>query len=147
MKQRHTIIPASYLILNKDNKIMLLRRQNSGFCDGMYSLIAGHVDEGETFTQAIVREAKEEAGIEIKPENLELVHMMHRKSIDSEERIDAFFIAKSWEGEITNMEPHKCDDLSWFDLENLPDNTISYIKEVLEHINERKHYSEFGWDK
>ncbi|MBT3297576.1 NUDIX domain-containing protein [archaeon] len=147
MAERHKIIPASYLVLFKENKVMLLRRQNSGYCDGMYSLIAGHVDEGETFTQAIIRETKEEAGIELQTENLELVHMMHRKShVNNEERIDAFFITRSWEGKITNMEPHKCDDLSWFDLDNLPKNIILYIKEVLVHIKNNKYYSENGWD-
>lgn len=135
MTKRHTIIPASYLFLMKNDKILLLRRFNTGFEDGNYSLIAGHVDSGETFTQTIIREAKEEAGIDLDFDSLELVHMMHRKSTyKNEERIDAFFIAKNWKGEIKNMEPHKCDDLSWFNINNLPENVIPYIKKVIENI-------------
>jgi len=51
---------------------------------------------------------------------------------------------EKWEGKIKNMEPHKCDDLSWFDCSNLP-NTIPYIQHVIVAIKKEKKYSEFGW--
>ncbi len=144
--QRHKIIPASYLVLIKDNKVLLQRRFNTGFEDGMYSFVAGHVDPNETFSIAIIRESKEEVGITLNPKDLNVVHVLHRKSTQGgEERIDIFFSANNWEGEITNMEPHKCDDLSWFDLDSLPENIISYIKEVLKNILKNKIYNEFGW--
>ncbi|NQY54774.1 MAG: NUDIX domain-containing protein, partial [Campylobacteraceae bacterium] len=67
MSQRNNSnIPASYLILIRQNKILLLRRHNTGYQDGQYSTIAGHVEEGESFSQCIIREAKEEAGITLK---------------------------------------------------------------------------------
>ncbi len=122
MKKRHQNTSASYLALFKDNKILLLRRFNTGYEDGNYSMVAGHVDSGETFTQCIIREAKEEAGITLRPEDLRVAHVMHRNSEEDEysERVDVFFVAERWGGEITNKEPHKCDDLSWFDLDNIP---------------------------
>lgn len=125
----------------------MLRRANTGYQDGNYSLIAGHVDPGENFTQCMIREAQEEAGINLKPENLKVVHVMHRDSgaAEDNERIDVFFIAEKWDGELTNREPHKCDDLSWFTLDNLPDNIIPYIKQALEAINNNNFYSEHGW--
>jgi len=147
-KKRHQNVPASYLTLFKDHKVLLLRRFNTGYEDGNYSMIAGHVDPGETFTQCIIREAKEEAGIDLKSENLKVVHVMHRNSQSDEynERIDVFFIAEEWNGEIVNKEPHKCDDLSWFDLDNIPENTIPYIKQTLNKIKNKEFYSEFGWE-
>ena len=147
MAKRHQNIPASYLVLFKDNKILLLRRFNTGYEDGNYSLVAGHVELGETFTQCIIREAKEEAGIIIKPEDLQVVHMMHRNSRTptNNERIDVFFIAKKWEGEIVNKESHKCDDLSWFDLDNMPNNVIPYIRYAIKAIENKVYYSEYGW--
>jgi len=145
-KNYHTNIPASYLTLIKDNKILLLRRFNTGFQDGCYSMVAGHVDPGESFTDCIIREAQEEAGIILNIQDLSVMHMMHRKSSqDAEERMDMFFIADNWEGEITNKEPHKCDDLSWFDLDNIPENTIPFIRDVINHYNNNNHYSEHGW--
>ena len=143
-KQRHQNIPASYLVLIKDGKVLLQRRYNTGYEDGKYSMIAGHVEEGETFTQAIIREAREEAGAELIQEHLDVAHVMHRKSHDSE-RVDTFFVAKEWQGEIENKESHKCDDLSWFDLDELPENTIPYIRQAIDCIRKSQFYSEYGW--
>ena len=146
-QKRHQNIPASYLTLMKDNKVLLLRRFNTGYEDGNYSMVAGHVDQSETFTQCIIREAEEEAGIFLKPEDLEVVHVMHRNSQTAEnnERVDVFFVARQWQGEPQNKEPHKCDDLSWFELDNLPKNVIPYIRQALEGIKNRIYYSEHGW--
>ena len=139
-KERHQNIPASYLVLIKDNKVLLQRRFNTGYQDGKYSMVAGHVDKRETFTEAIIRETKEEAGIELKSENLKVAHVMHRDSGTNEnnERVDVFFVADKWDGEIENKEPHKCDDLSWFELDNLPDNAIPYIKQAIDCIKNKK---------
>lgn len=149
IKERHKGVPAAYLILIKDGKILLQRRFNTGFEDGNYSLPAGHVDKGETFMQCIIREAKEEIGIDLKKEDLKFANMMHRFSGvewgDEGYRIDAFFTADKWEGEIEIKEPNKCDDLSWFDLNNLPSNLIPYVKQVIGGLRNNILYSEAGW--
>jgi 8-oxo-dGTP diphosphatase len=143
-KQRHVVIPASYLILTKNNKILLLKRFNTGYEDGNYSLIAGHVENGETFTDTIIREAEEEAGIIVQRKNLKVVHIMHRKSHSGpkNERVDVFFTTKAWSGKIINKEPRKCEELAWFDLNNLPSNTIKYVKHVLAEVSNNNFYSE-----
>lgn len=143
-KERFKLIPTSHLILMKDDKILLSRRFNTGYEDGNYSVVAGHLDGNETFLEAMIREAKEEAGIELKVEDLKVVHVMHRKS-QPEERIDFFIKANKWQGEPKILEPHKCDDLSWFELTNLPDNIIPYIKQAINCIGSNKFYSEIGW--
>jgi ADP-ribose pyrophosphatase YjhB (NUDIX family) len=142
-KERFKLIPTSHLFLVKGDKILLLRRYNTGYEDGNYSVIAGHLDGNETFREAMIREAKEEADIDIKPEYLEVVHVMHRKSED--ERIDFFFVAKKWEGEPKNMEPQRCDDLRWFELNNLPKNIIPYVKQAIRCFLDGVFYSEHGW--
>ena len=146
VKERHKIVPASYLVLIRNNKILLQRRFNTGYEDGKYSFVAGHVDKGETFTEAIIREVKEEAGIILEAEDLSVVHVMNRDSntIRNNGRIDVFFVTKKWTGNIENKEPNKCDDLSWFDLDNMPDNIIPYIKEAMNCIKNKVVYSEFN---
>ena len=142
-KERHKIVPASYLVLIRDNKILLQRRFNTGYEDGKYSFVAGHVDKGETFTEAIIREVKEEAGITLQMKDLSVVHVMNR-NIKDNERIDVFFVAEKWTGNPENKEPNKCDDLSWFDLDNTPENIIPYIKEAINYIKNKIIYSEFS---
>jgi len=143
-KERYKIIPTVYLVLIRESKILLLRRYNTGFMDGYYSFPAGHVEANETLTQTMVREAKEEVSIIIKKEDLKLIHVMHRKE-PNEERINFFFITEKYEEEPIIMEPDKCDDLNWFELDNLPKNTIPYIKQVIQNILQNKIYSEYGW--
>lgn len=147
--KRFKLVPASYLFLVKNNQILLQRRCNTGFEDGNYGLVSGHVDGNETFRQALVRETKEEIGINLRVSDFEVVHMMHRieKSNPPEirERVDVFLKAKKWQGVIKNMEPHKCDDLKWFSFNNLPDNIIVYVKFAIKNIRNKIFYSEFGW--
>lgn len=147
--KRFKLVPAAYLFLVKNNKILLQRRCNTGFEDGNYGLVSGHVDGNETFRQALARETKEEIGINLRASDLEVVHMMHRieKSNPPEirERVDVFLKAKKWRGAIKNMEPHKCDDLKWFSFDDLPDNIIVYVKFAIKNIRDKIFYSEFGW--
>ncbi|MBM4401219.1 MAG: NUDIX domain-containing protein, partial [Crenarchaeota archaeon] len=131
-------------VLVKGNKILLSRRYNTGFHDGEYSFPAGHLKSNETLIQALIREAKEETGIELTPEDLRLVHVMHRKE-PNENRVNFFFAAEKWGGEPEIMEPHKCDDLKWFGFSNLPDNTIPYIRQAIICALQKIFYSEHGW--
>ncbi|MCG2783504.1 MAG: NUDIX domain-containing protein [Anaerolineae bacterium] len=141
MRSRFPI--AVHLLFIKDEKVLLLRRFNTGYEDGNYSVVAGHVDAGETVTQTAIREAQEEAGVQIAPENIEVVHVIHRKSND--ERIDFFVQVNAWDGDIRNMEPDKCDDLSWFPLADLPVNIIPYVRNVIQDAGSGIFYSEYGW--
>jgi 8-oxo-dGTP diphosphatase len=50
-----------------------------------------------------------------------------------------------YEGEIENHEPHKCDDLRWFPIDALPENTIDYIRVAITAFQNKEFYSQFGW--
>lgn len=144
MTDRFTYIGSSYLFLIKDDKILLQRRFQTGFMDGYYGVPAGHLDGSETAREGCVREIEEEIGIDITVDDLQVVHVMHRKAAN-DERIDFFMTASKYEGEITNCEPHKCDDLSWFPLDALPENTVDYVKQAIQHYQAGVLYSEFGY--
>lgn len=136
MKERYQSKIAVYLVLTreKDNctEIMLQRRCNTGYMDGKYEMsCSGHVESGESLSMAVVREAKEELGIDIKEKDLELVSIIHPYEHDY---INIFFSAKKFEGTPQIIEKEKCDDLRWFNLNNLPDNTIERIKQVIKCI-------------
>lgn len=134
---------AVHLLLLKDNQILLLRRYNTGYEDGNYSVCAGHVDGDEVYFNAMIREAKEEINIEIAPEDLKTVQVMHRRS--DEERIDYFFTATKWQCHIHNNEPDKCDALTWFPVHHLPGNTIPYIQYAIQAYLNNEHFTDFGW--
>lgn len=122
---------------------MLHLRRNTGYCDGMWSLIAGHVEDGESATEGMIREAYEEIGIQIEPLQLKAVHVMHRKT--NRLNVDVFFECASWEGSIINREPDKCERIAFFPLDALPLNVVDYNAMALKAILEGNLYSECGW--
>lgn len=149
MPSRHfKLHSAAYVILKRQNRILLARRCNTGYQDGNYGFVSGHLDGDEPASAAAIREAKEEIGIDIKAKDLVLTHIMHRHSPEQGkdfEYIDFFFIADRWQGEPQIMEPEKCDQLAWFDPHQLPDNVVTYIKDVLNYIKQGQAFSEYGW--
>lgn len=140
---RFRVLVAVHLFLIREQHILLLRRHNTGYADGQYSVVAGHLDGNEEIKTAMIREAWEEAGIEIDPSQLQVIGVMHRKSGD--ERIDFFLVATTWTHEIINKEPHKCDELAWYPLNALPNTTIPYIRTAITNYHQGKWFDSFGW--
>src|SRR3990167_7612133 len=98
-------------------------------------------------TQAMMREAKEEVGIDLLPGDLELVHVSYRPKHDNtDNRVDFFFRTRTWGGEIKNMEPNKCDDLKWVSLDELPENMTPHVRDAAECMREGVFFKELGID-
>lgn len=135
MKIRNKTTPAVYLFLEKDGQVLLGRRRNTGYLDGYYQVPAGHVEEGELPTEALIREAKEEVGIDLTNNDIELAHVSYRpKHDETGDRVDFFFKAKKWSGEVTNVEPDKCDDLNWFPFIALPEKMPLHVRRGIHAI-------------
>lgn len=133
----------AHIFLHRGDQILMLRRYNTGYEDGNYSVVAGHLDGGETIKRAAIREAKEEVGIEIQSEDLRIVGVMHRRSND--ERVDFFLATHKWSGEPRNQEPGKCDQIAWFSVDQIPRNTIPYVRRALENYRNGIWFDEYGW--
>lgn len=118
-----------HLFFFRGNQILLLRRFNTGFRDGEYSVPAGHLDGGETVRDAGIREGLEEVGVRIDADALAFSTVMHR--IEDDERVDFFFTVNRWEGEPFNAEPDKCDEIRWAEMSALPLNTVPYVRQAL----------------
>lgn len=142
-KERNKATPAVYLFLRKGEEILLGRRQNSGYYDGWYSVPAGHVEFGELPVGGLIREMKEELDIVVNPKDLRLVQTMYRaKHDETGERLDLFFETEKWSEEVKINEPHKCDDLRWFPVKELPENMMHHVKIALENAKKGVLYSE-----
>ncbi len=135
---------AVMLLLIKDNSVLLQRRFKTGYADGMYNPVSGHVDVGEQAIQSLIRESKEEAGIDIDAADLKLVHVQQLiPQPDNKEFIYLYFECKKWHGEPKIMEPEKHDDLSWFPLDALPENLLVYMKHAIDCYQKDILYSDF----
>ena len=139
---------ACFVTLRKGDQIAMVLRKNTGWMDGFYGLPAGKVEYFETYTQGAIREAKEEAGVIIKPDDLHVIHVAHRHAQDDKEFmdwVDVYFEVDDWEGEPHNAEPEKSERLDWLELNNLPENIVPPQRAALIAITKGESYSEFGW--
>jgi 8-oxo-dGTP diphosphatase len=145
---RFTVVPAAYVVLKQGNKVLLIRRANTGYMDGWYSLPSGHIAGGEPAHMAAIREVKEEVGVTIDPSDLAFVHVAHRLAETKDhERVDFGFATTRWVGEPRNMEPEKCDDMQWRAIDDLPENTIPLVVQMLANLKDRIFYSNHNFPR
>ncbi len=144
-KSTITTSAAVYLILQRANgDILMMRRCNTGYQDGMYQTVAGHLEMNELPTDALIRESWEEVRIKIARRDVKLVHVSARPAYDKTgNRSDLFFLVTRWKGVPVIGEKKKCDDLRWVSPRKLPKNTTPHVREGLRLAFKGIVYSEF----
>ncbi len=129
-------MPAAYVVLRRGDEVLLQLRQGTGYRDGHWATAAaGHVEAGEPVTAAAAREALEEVGVRISPDDLVPLPTMHRTHGNGrpvDERVDFFFTCTRFSGEPRRLEEHKSADLRWFALDALPEPVVPHELRVLE---------------
>lgn len=139
---------ACFVILMKEDKIAMVLRKNTGWMDGYYGLPAGKIEYGETFTEGAIREAKEEAGVEISPDDMRVVHIVHRHGVEGDmfmDWVDVYYAVDDWQGEPHNAEPEKSERLDWLPINDLPENIVPPQRDALTEVAKGNFYSEYGW--
>lgn len=127
----HALIPAVFVIFRRGESILLARRLG-GWGSGLLCPPGGHVEPGESFFAAAIREVCEEVGIQLDVKKLIPYHIMHRKNTEGQERIDMYFVVENWQGEPVNKEPHKCSELLWVSQNHLPVDCVPIFKQGFE---------------
>ena len=117
---------AIHIIIMDNNKILLQKRKGSKLWPGYYALPAGHIDKGENQYEALIREAKEETGLDIN--ELRLLGTTSGKNcfIEFPHGDKAFFITigyvcKSYSGKLS-IDNFETKDLRFFGYNELPEN-------------------------
>ncbi len=118
-------------ILNENNEVLMLERQNTGYYNEYFCLPSGHIESGETSEEALLREMKEELNIKVKKQNITPITIFQR--INNEQYIDIWYYIKKREGTIKNGEPEKCSEIKRFWKDNIPKNITPDSKEVIKH--------------
>ena len=132
-----------FLLLKQNERLYLQLRKNCSF-EGMYGAIGGHVDGGETIVNAVIREAKEEVGIEICDKDLHLATICHSNA-GGKEYMQFFFTCDNWIGTLENKELDKCERIDLYDMKNLPSNIVPYLKTAIDKINLGEIFFEDGF--
>lgn len=141
---RYQLSASVFVALVKGFDVCMLKRHGTGWMDGSFSIPAGGLDAGETIAAAAIREANEEVGVRIFPENLKYVHTLHSRTAGTA-WLGHFFQATIWQGtpELRGTEKHS--NLQWHSINTLPSSTIPYVQEALICIFRNEPYSAYGW--
>lgn len=150
MKERYKLRCAVFLILTKEENgkeyILLQKRYNTGILDDKYDVsCSGHLEEGETLIEAMIRETKEEIGVDINKCDLKFSSTMHANFEDTEYLLITFSSTK-YKGIPSIMEPNKCNELKWFDINELPEQLADTRKIMIENYKNNNNYSEYGFN-
>lgn len=108
------ISPAIIVAIICDEKILLARGVH--FREDFYSLVAGYVEIGESIEDAVVREVKEEVGIDV--HNLRYYKSQPWPYSGS---MMIGFIAEADEKQTIKLEEAEIAEAAWYSRDNLPD--------------------------
>lgn len=130
MAENQKAIIGTHLLLVRDNSVLLMKKKG-GQLDGLHTFISGHVEKGESVIDALIREAKEEADIDLKHEDLKISVVVQRTNApykgDIADIIDFFILCENYSGEIKNNEPEKCDEIKFYKFDSLPDTIAKFV--------------------
>jgi len=133
------IIKTRLLLFDKSQVLLLKQTAENG---GKYTFVGGKIENEEFAKTSLIREAEEEAGLEIDPKDLRLIHVLHKKDKNGM-RIILYFKAENRDNEPINREPHKFKSLTWHKLDSLPKSLSGTARHVLKMVRIGSLYSEF----
>ncbi len=142
--EKHIIIPAVCLLLEREGAWFVGRRENTGYCDGCLNMPAGHIDPDETPREAAVREAKEEVGVDVDAHAIEFVHVQYNRNADGRhDRTHYYFKVDAAGLDPVNTEPHKCSEVLWIPVGERLEEFVPFMSEALAAYLKGEAYSEF----
>lgn len=112
LRQYPRLSPAVIMLVYKGSEILLARAPR--FPGGMYSVLAGFVEPGESLEETVEREVREEVGIEIKN-----VRYFGSQPWPFPNSLMVGFIAEYASGTLV-LEPTEIEAADWFAKDNLP---------------------------
>src|SRR5882724_4681452 len=130
------------MIFNDKGELFLAKRStNTTNQHGCWETPGGSIKFGETLSDAVKREIKEEYGVEI--DLIEQFPAADEILIEEKQHwVPTTFLAKIKKGQSPKiMEPYKCDEIGWFALQNLP-RPLSFITKLDLKMYEEKYRTE-----
>ncbi|MBO2458343.1 NUDIX domain-containing protein [Actinomadura violacea] len=144
-----SFIAPHVLLQRQDGWVLMLRRFQTGYADGLLCPPAGRIEPGEDVLAAAIREAGEEAGVRLRREDARFVHVMHRTAPTlpgpCHAVSDYWFRFDHWEGEPHAAEPDKASEALWIDPASPPDDVIGHCALALAAITHGEPFSVHGW--
>lgn len=133
-------------IFNKDKKVLLGKRlASAGF--GTWGFPGGHLKANETIRDCALREIGEELGNEIDVEVMNEIIAVRENCVAPQyiHHLTVSIKGIHKDGEPKVNEPDRCEKWEWFDLDNLPPDLFSGIKDTLHNYQNGKFLVVSDW--
>jgi 8-oxo-dGTP diphosphatase len=126
-ESQHSDVPCNFprvgvavLLVDAQDRVLLTLRKRSPEA-GSWNIVGGKVDFLENLEQCAIREAREEAGVEV--ELLRLLGVTdHVLPDEGQHWVAAAYLGRIVKGEVRNCEPDKTHDVKWFAIADVPHN-------------------------
>jgi 8-oxo-dGTP pyrophosphatase MutT (NUDIX family) len=140
------VIGVHLYLENPQGEVLLgLRHPDCAYVGNKWHFLAGHC-ELESVLACLVREAHEEAGLLIRPEDAELVHTVHLlDALGTQPRLQMVFRVRRWEGQPQIRERDRCLAWRWWSPDALPEPTVLYTRMAIQRMREGHRHTEMGW--
>jgi mutator protein MutT len=144
MTTRHRTPVDVLVLLVRDGQVLLTLRAGGIYLSGHWAVPGGHVDAGESVTDAAIREVEEEVGVRLE-HGVRFVGVTHHLPPHGDARVGFGFVATEWSGQVSNREPDKCAEVRWFPVDDLPASTMPYTAEIVRLYRCGSPFSLHGW--
>jgi ADP-ribose pyrophosphatase YjhB (NUDIX family) len=144
--QKHAV--DVFLLLTRQDEILLALRQGTGYADGQWNLPSGKVEQGESVTAAVIREANEEVGMQLAESDVRCIGTAQCRNSERDMRVGFFFQAELNDGTGPapyNAEPGKCAKIAWYPTGMLPGNIMGYSALGVSMYRHGEHFGVLGW--
>ena len=106
---RPLVLVAAAALVDTDNRVLIARRPEGKTMAGLWEFPGGKVQDGETPEQALVRELREELGIDVCLTCL-APFCFASHAYDTFHLLMPLYLCRTWEGEIV---PRESQEIAW----------------------------------
>ncbi len=122
------------VIMDEEGRVLMQKRGGKASNEvGKWKFPGGRIEYREKAEDALKREMKEELGVEVEIEKF-LFNLENYIPEEGEYWFVPVYLCRIKKGRVRNMEPEKCEEIAWFDIESLPENVAHGTREIVAHV-------------
>jgi 8-oxo-dGTP diphosphatase len=114
--KRRIVLVAAVALVDVAGRVLMAERPEGKELAGLWEFPGGKVEDGETPEHALVRELREELGIDVAPAALEPFHFASH-GYERFHLLMPLYLCRTWSGEVVAMEGQR---IAWTALADLP---------------------------
>ena len=132
---KNKLKPAICALILRDDKILMIKRAKEDLGAGFWTPVTGAVDAGESILDAVIREVKEEVGLQVSP-----IKELWQCQTSKNDYLLHWWLTRWDSGEVV-PEPSEVDEFRWLCVDEilrlspLFEDTVYFFENIWTHID------------